>query len=143
MISIPQYILAEMQAHAAATAPEECCGLLAGRDGAGTARFPITNLPSSDPAIADLQVPPDRRLRYVMDPKEQLVAFKAMREAGIDLLAIYHSHPHSPAYPSATDIRLAFYPDVHFLIISPIDRPTIRAFRIIDGQVTEESIRAT
>jgi len=142
MISIPQHILAEMHIHAAATAPEECCGLLAGRDGAVTARFPISNLPSDDPAVADLQVPPDRRLRYVMDPKEQLAAFKTMRQTGVDLLAIYHSHPHSPAYPSATDIRLAFYSDVHFLIVSPIDRPTIRAFLIVDGQVTEAPIRA-
>ncbi len=92
--------------------------------------------------IVDLKVPADRRFRYVMDPKEQLLAFKKMRESSMTLIGIYHSHPHSPAYPSATDVRLAFYADVWYLIVSLEDRarPQVRAFRILDQKITEETI---
>lgn len=142
MIHIPKAICAEMIAHAAAEAPNECCGLLAGAAGTVRAIYQIRNLPSEDPAITELEVPPDRRLRYVMDPREQIRAFKEMREAGTELAAIYHSHPHSPAYPSATDVRLAFYPEVYYLIISLAKgAPEIRAFRIIDGKISEEKIQ--
>lgn len=130
-----------MIAHARAEAPNECCGLLSGKAGVMSEIYKIANLPSDDPAVVDLKVPPDRRLRYIMDPREQLRAFKEMRESGTDLLAIYHSHPHTPASPSATDVRLAFYPDVHYLIISlEKAQPTVRAFRIVDQKITEEQI---
>lgn len=142
MPQIPQGILDRMIAHAQAEAPNECCGLLAGREGIAGAIYPISNLPSDDPKVADLQVPPDRRFRYVMDPKEQLQAFKKMRQEGIDLVGIYHSHPHSPAYPSATDARLAFYPEAHYLIISLKEKaPEVRAFRIVDQKIVEEEIK--
>lgn len=132
-------------AHAQAEDPFECCGLLAGKDGIATEIYTITNLPSNDPSVIDLKVPPDRTLRYVMDPKEQITAFKQMRENGTELVAIYHSHTHSAAYPSETDIRLAFYPDVHYLIVSLEDKkkPHIRAFRIVDGKITEDEIILT
>ena len=55
---------------------------------------------------------------YFMDPQELLAAFKDMRQRGLDLTVIYHSHTHSPAYPSQTDIGLAYYPDAAYLIIS-------------------------
>lgn len=131
-----------MISHARTEAPNECCGLLAGREGVISKIYKISNLSADDPAIADLKVPPDRRFRYVMDPREQLRAFKEMREGGTELLAIYHSHPHSPAYPSATDVRLAFYSETHYLIISlKSGSPEIRAFRIIDQEITEEVIK--
>lgn len=131
--------------HAQAENPYECCGLLAGIEGRATEIYTITNLPSDDPSIIDLKVPADRTLRYVMDPKEQITAFKLMRENGTELVAIYHSHTHSPAYPSETDIRLAFYPDVHYLIVSLEDKnkPHIRAFRIIERKITEDKIVLT
>ncbi len=129
-------------AHAQADDPNECCGLLAGKAGVATEIYRIPNLPSDDPAVADLKVPEDRRLRYVMDPKAQIAAFKAMRENGTEMVAIYHSHTHSPAYPSATDVRLAFYPDVHYLIVSLEDKnkPHVRAFRIVKETIHEEAI---
>jgi proteasome lid subunit RPN8/RPN11 len=125
-----------MVAHAREEAPNECCGLLAGVEQI-SALFRIANLPSDAPLVADLQVPPDRRFRYVMDPAQQLRAFKKMREDDLTLLAIYHSHPHSPAYPSATDVRLAVYPDVHALIVSLEHDPDVRAFRIVGQAITE------
>ncbi len=135
-LRIPRSILDGMIAHAREEAPNECCGLLAGAQEIGTL-FRISNLPSDAPLVADLQVPPDRRLRYIMDPAEQLRAFKQMREEGLTLRAIYHSHPHSPAYPSATDVRLAVYPDVHYIIVSLAHDPDVRAFRIVHQTVTE------
>lgn len=141
MLQIPKAIIGEMIAHAQAEAPDECCGLLSGKENMVSEIYRIGNLPADDPAIADLKVPPDRRLRYVMDPKEQLRAFKAMRESGTELLAIYHSHPHSPAYPSATDVRLAFYTEAHYLIISlEKEKPEVRGFRMIDQKITEVTV---
>ncbi len=131
--------------HAQTEDPYECCGLLAGKNGIATEIYEITNLPSDDPSIVDLKVPADRTLRYVMDPKQQITAFKKMRENSTELVAIYHSHTHSPAYPSETDIRLAFYPDVHYLIVSleNKNKPQIRAFRIVNEKVSEEEVVLT
>jgi proteasome lid subunit RPN8/RPN11 len=142
MLRVPKGIWAEMITHARGEAPNECCGLLAGNEERVAQIYPIQNLPSDDPRVTDLKVPADRRFRYIMDPKEQLLAFKKMRQSGVELLGIYHSHPHSPAYPSETDVRLAFYADVYYLIISLEDkeRPQVRAFRIAEQTITEEKI---
>jgi proteasome lid subunit RPN8/RPN11 len=77
-----------------------------------------------------------------MDPKEQLAAFKDMEAAGLDLIGIYHSHTHTTAYPSRTDAAKAYYPDALYVIVSLAkrDAPDIRAFRMTDGQITEESV---
>jgi len=142
MIRIPEKIIQAMIDHATQEAPNECCGLLAGKEKEVRGIYRVSNLPSDHPSISDLKVPEDRRFRYVMDPKEQINAFKKMRESGIHLLAIYHSHPHSPAYPSKTDIRLAYYPDVHYLIISleQKKKPPVRAFRIVESIIREDEI---
>ncbi len=140
MLILPRYVREAMFEHAKTESPNECCGLLGGKYGVATACYPIENLPSDHPAVADLNLPADRRLRYVMDPEGQLRAFKAMREAETELVAIYHSHPHTPAYPSATDVRLAFT-DVHYLIVSLAALlPVVRAFRIRDGEISEDEI---
>ncbi len=142
MFQLTKEISDALISHAQEEDPYECCGLLAGKDGVATKIYRITNLPSDDPSIKDLKVPADRTLRYVMAPNEQIAAFKQMREDGTEILAIYHSHTHSPAYPSPTDVRLAFYPDVHYLIASLEDknRPHIRAFTILDEQISETEI---
>jgi len=144
MIRIPQSVIDKMISHARSEAPNECCGLLGGKENRVAEIYRIANLPADDPKIADLQVPADRRFRYIMDPKEQLLAFKKMRQEGIELIGIYHSHPHSPAYPSATDVRLAFYSEVYYLIVSleEKDRPQLRAFRILEGKIMEEKIES-
>ena len=80
---------------------------------------------------------------YRLDGREQLQVFDSMEEEGLELLAIYHSHTHSDAYPSNTDIRLAFYPDARYLLLSLEDReaPVLRSFFILDGEVTEEELQ--
>jgi proteasome lid subunit RPN8/RPN11 len=85
---------------------------------------------------------------YVMDPREQLRIMDEIDDAGQDLVAIYHSHTRSAAYPSRTDVELAFYPDTAYLIVSLADRdrPEIRAFRIAraapaGSQISEIPVR--
>ena len=112
--------------------PNECCGLIAAEDGDPVRVFPMRNADAS-PAT------------YRLDGKEQLQVFEELDAKGWDLWAIYHSHTHSDAYPSETDIKLAFYPEARYLLVSIADRanPVIRSFRILDGQVEEEELTLT
>ena len=130
MIKIPRLIIDEMVSHAKAEFPIECCGLLAGRDQEVTRFYKLTNKDRSSNT-------------YLMDSKEQFEAFKEFREKDIDLLAIYHSHIRSRAYPSKTDVRLAYYPDPHYIIISleDIKNIDIKAFKINEEIITEGEIK--
>lgn len=133
--------MSQMIVHAQSEKPNECCGLLAGSSDLITEIYPISNLPSDDPRIADFHIPEDRTVRYLMDPKEQFLAQRKMRELGLLFMGIYHSHPHSEAYPSQTDVRLAFYPDVFYFIVSLQNRePKVSAFSIADQTIQNEEI---
>jgi len=118
--------------HARAFVPQECCGLIAGENGRAVKRYELRN---DDPSV----------LRYNANPQDQLRAMQEMWANDWDLLVIYHSHTHTPAYPSATDRRLAFYPEAYYVIVSlqEPDRPSVRAYRIADGEVTERPLRVT
>ena len=89
---------------------------------------------------------------YRLDGTEQLRVFDQMEEAGLDLWAIYHSHTHSEAYPSPTDIQRAHYPDgsptypgIRYLLLSLEERanPVLRSFLFVEGEVTEEELTIT
>ncbi len=115
-------------AHARSDFPYEVCGLLAGEDGEIAKHYRIPNAARS-------------MTYYSMDPKAMLQAFNEMDEHDWDLLAIYHSHTHTEAFPSATDVELAFYPDAVYLIVSlQEDEPVARAFNIRDGKITERKL---
>ncbi|MBI2246320.1 MAG: M67 family metallopeptidase, partial [Armatimonadetes bacterium] len=78
---------------------------------------------------------------YMMDPKEQLVAFKEMEAAGLDLLGIYHSHTHTAAYPSRTDVAKAYYPDAIYVIISLMDQqPAIKGYKITESKISDAQV---
>jgi proteasome lid subunit RPN8/RPN11 len=119
----------EMIRHAREEYPNEACGLLAGKDGRVEKIYRMTNAEHSP-------------VTYRLDPEEQYRAMMDMEERGWDIVAIYHSHVASPAYPSATDVRMAYYPDSFYVIISLADRgrPEIRAFRIVDERVEEAEL---
>lgn len=124
----------ELIAHAREDLPNECCGLIAGRDGTATRVYRTANTEATP-------------FMYVMDPREQMRLMDEIEDAGEDLLAIYHSHTRSAAYPSRTDVDLAFFPDPFYVIVSLADRdaPEIRAFTLRrtapDGeQIAEEPI---
>lgn len=129
MLRIDDALYREMVEHGLREFPNEACGLLAGRDGRPVRFFAMRNLDASP-------------VSYRLDPKEQLAVFDRMDEEGWELLGIFHTHTHSEAYPSETDLRLAFYPDAYYLVMSLADRdhPVLRAFRIVDGEITEEEL---
>ena len=109
---------------------QECCGLLAGRDGVITHAYPARNA-ASDPAT-----------RYEIAPEELFRIMREIRGVGLQLLGIYHSHPNGANEPSRTDIARAYYPDAAYLIVSPqpdAEAP-VRAFSIRDGDVLELQI---
>ncbi|MBI3597728.1 MAG: M67 family metallopeptidase [Nitrospirae bacterium] len=127
MLKIPKQIYDQMLVHAEAEAPNECCGLLAGKNGTAEAIHPMTNIHQSP-------------VSYMIDPKEQFAVFKEMRAKENELIAIYHSHPHTEAYPSATDVRLAYYPEAVYIIVSleNPERPVLKAYRIIHNKISPE-----
>jgi [CysO sulfur-carrier protein]-S-L-cysteine hydrolase len=142
--------------HARSLDPFECCGLLAGKDGTISLHYRITNTVAKDnqaiqvfdqanvKQLGHLSERTRAEVAYFMDPKEMLGAFKDMRRRELDLLVIYHSHTHSPAYPSATDVGLAYYPDAVYVIVSleTKEKPDIRAYWIKDGQVSAAAYQA-
>jgi proteasome lid subunit RPN8/RPN11 len=112
-----------MRGAALAAAPLEACGLCGGREGRVTAFHPLANADASGE-------------HYRMRPEEQFAAVRAMRAAGDRLLAIWHSHPASPARMSEEDLRLAFTPETVYLITS-LDtpgEPALRGFTVRDGR---------
>jgi proteasome lid subunit RPN8/RPN11 len=116
--------------HATRDAPRECCGIIAGRDSVPMQLFETRNIAAGNRF-------------YEIDPAELIdLEFREFPERGWELVAIYHSHPESAAYPSATDVELAFWPDAVFLICSLVDRdrPEIRGFRIRDGAIQEMTL---
>ena len=117
-IVIPRALLTEIESHAQEEVPRECCGLLAGRGGQIVARYPLRNQ-SADP-----------EREYFATPEDLFVAMRRMRERREELLAIYHSHPRGPAYPSATDLETAFYPEAVYLIVALTPTPEVRCFQI-------------
>jgi proteasome lid subunit RPN8/RPN11 len=115
----------DLIAHAREEDPNECCGLIGGSDGEATTLYKARNAEASP-------------LRYNLDPADQFRIMTAMEEKGEDLVAIYHSHTKSPAYPSQTDINLAAYPDALTVIVSLKEREEpVRAYLIRDSQVEE------
>ncbi len=120
----------EIIAHAQAELPRECCGVIAGRAGRATRLYRLTNLEAGN------------RL-YRVDDTELYRVYREIEDQGGELLAIYHSHPASPPYPSATDVSLAFWAEAYYIICSLTDpaAPEVRAFHIRDERITEPGIQ--
>lgn len=130
MFIINKYHLEELIAEAKKKFPKEACGVLAGKDSRVYEIISLTN--ENNSAVS-----------YFASPKEQLRAFKMMREKGLNLVAIYHSHPHSQAWPSSTDLEQALYPEATNIIISlmSLNSPVVRAFKYDDKLVKEVEIK--
>jgi len=131
MLALPKKFIDEMIAHAREEAPNECCGIIAGQDGRAVKLFRAKNSEAS-PYL------------YNVDPQELFRIYRECDENGWEFLAIYHSHTKTKAYPSPTDIDQAYWPESYYVIISVRrrGRPTKRAFRIVDGTVSEEALVA-
>lgn len=117
-----------MYADVNSRAPEEACGMLAGKDGHVLKVFPATNVLHS-------------QVRYRIEPKEQLDIFNQIEQRGWDLLAIYHSHPKGPSHPSKTDIQESYYPEAIYIIWAQTGGTwNHRGFLIQDGKFREVPI---
>jgi proteasome lid subunit RPN8/RPN11 len=123
-LTLPRTLADEMIGHCLAGRPNEACGLLAARDGEIAKVLKMTNAAGSP-------------VRYALDPKEQFTAYRLLDREGLDLAGVFHSHTHTEAYPSPTDVRLASE-DVPYVIVSLVaDPPSIRAFRIVKASWTD------
>jgi proteasome lid subunit RPN8/RPN11 len=132
VLTIKKADLRSICAHCNQEYPNEACGILAGRDGKAERIYRMAN---AEPG----------RDFYVMDPQQQFTVLKEIRQAGLELVGIYHSHTGSHAYPSLTDVSLAYYPEAVYLIVGLMDRnnPQARGYTIVDGRITEVSLNIT
>lgn len=125
-MKISQQLIDEMVAHAREDLPNECCGMVGGRDGAATSVVRVVNSAASP-------------LRYEMDPQGQYNALKAIEDGGDELLAIYHSHTKSAAYPSQTDVNQALnWPEQVYLIVSLAEEePDVKGYLLADLKIED------
>jgi [CysO sulfur-carrier protein]-S-L-cysteine hydrolase len=128
-MQIARQLYEELVAHAEADAPNECCGMIASRDGEAVRVYRAANAAASP-------------LRYEIDGAEQYQIQMDIDRADLDLGAIYHSHTRSAPYPSQTDINLAFYPEALYVIVGLAgDGPEVKAYEIRDGKVIDAELR--
>lgn len=128
---ISRELYEEMVGHAREEAPNECCGMIASRDGDAVAVYRATNAAASP-------------LRYEIDGAEQYRIQMEIYDADLELGAIYHSHTRTAPYPSQTDINLAFYPDSVYVIVGLAgEEPEVKAYTIRDGQVLDAELSVT
>jgi [CysO sulfur-carrier protein]-S-L-cysteine hydrolase len=125
---IPAYVRDAMVSHSQTELPNECCGLLLGKQAIERA-VPMRSIPPAPDA-------------YYMDPEQQIAVFTSMEASGEQLLGIYHSHPKGPVEPSGMDVQLAFHPDALYVIISLADlqHPELGVYRLEDGQFKKVEI---
>jgi proteasome lid subunit RPN8/RPN11 len=119
----------EITSHAREAAPHECCGLIGGTSDRQAQSIYRTRNVAADPLVA-----------YEAAPEDLFAAQRVMRQRDEELLAIYHSHPRSAdPQPSATDVRLAYYPAAVYLIVGfRNSEPCVRAFRLIENEARWE-----
>jgi [CysO sulfur-carrier protein]-S-L-cysteine hydrolase len=129
MVRIPKTIFQEMVDHAKREWPLECCGILAGKDKTVQKSFELRNAEKSP-------------ILYSMTPRDQMKVFEEMEKESMKMVAIYHSHPNTIPFPSETDVKLTFYPDVSSIIISLKEEknPVVKAFQIEKEAIYLEEI---
>lgn len=126
---IAQALIDEIVAHAREDLPNECCGMVGGRDGRLLTVHRTTNVEASP-------------FRYGIGGQELMNTKTKIEESGEEVAAMYHSHTKTPAYPSQTDINLAGWPEAIYLIVSLADpdAPDLKGFWIRDGKIAEADL---
>jgi proteasome lid subunit RPN8/RPN11 len=128
VLILSESIYRQMVAHSVDGYPLEACGLLAGRDETVSTCYPTAN------AAASARV-------YTVEPRDMLRADRDAEAAGNELIGVFHSHTHTDAYPSPTDVAEAPDPGWHYVLVSLRDvEPVVRSFRIVEGKITEEPV---
>lgn len=131
---ISESFVNKLKQYALAEHPNECCGILAGKNSTIKRVYPVTNIYSSP-------------YRYLMDPQEQFEVMRDAEKRGFDILGFYHSHTNSPPYPSATDVRMALqsgWLNIEYVLLSTLDKlnPVINSYIITEeGEITEVDIK--
>lgn len=122
---IPRDMYQKMVVHAKKEAPLESCGIMGGHGQEALRFYPTPNLEQSPS-------------RYSIPPQEMLRVLHELDQLGLDLIGLFHSHPLTEALPSAADVRLAYYPDAVYLILSlkHPDRPDLKGFHIRNGAIS-------
>jgi len=129
MLKIYQKIVDEIYRHALKEAPLEACGYLAGKKNIITKNYPMTNIDES-------------RVHFTFDVNEQFRVMRDARSNGLEIIAVYHSHPSSPARLSEEDIRLANDPDIYYIVVSTVrSNLDMRSFKIKDGVIKVEKLK--
>ena len=126
-MKISQKLIDEMISHAREDLPNECCGMIGGREGEANSVVRVENAAASP-------------LRYEMDPQGQFDALKAIEDAGEELIGIYHSHTRSAAYPSQTDVNEAvMWPEQVYVIVSLEDEqaPDVKAYDLAETKIAD------
>jgi [CysO sulfur-carrier protein]-S-L-cysteine hydrolase len=160
VLVLPESHWYRIVAHCLDCLPLEACGLLAGVQeqpgGAGPAgtTSPLAGSGPAGlgPAASDGSLAAVREVfpttnaagsarLYTVEPRDLLRADRAAEAAGLALIGVWHSHTHTPAFPSPTDVGQAPDPDWHYVLVSLSDvEPVLRSYRIVAGQVTEEPV---
>ncbi len=122
-------------AHCHARVPEEACGLFAGPvDGSGEPTGVVDTVYATTNTEASART-------YTVDSRDLIKAMRDAESRGLGLIGVYHSHTHTDAYPSATDVRQASYPEWIYALVSLKDpEPVVRAYRIRDGEIAEVQV---
>lgn len=133
MLTLPRAMVDQVLAHARRDHPDECCGVITAKDGVASRVVEMTNAERSPTG-------------FVLDPAEQLRVWRAADDADEEMLAVYHSHTMTEAYPSRTDVKwglTAGFP--HWLLVSTrSEEDEVRSFTISpDGEITEEPVTIT
>jgi proteasome lid subunit RPN8/RPN11 len=133
MLALGEDVWHEMVGHALGGLPDETCGLLGGDPATGevTVFYPCANAARSSRV-------------YTVDPRDHLRADRDAEGRGLEIVGVVHSHTHTEAYPSPTDVAQAPEPSWHYVIVS-LKRPeaVLRSYRIVDGEVSEEGVALT
>jgi proteasome lid subunit RPN8/RPN11 len=130
MLRLPAPVYTQIVGHCLSGLPDEACGLLGGTAarGAVVTCYPTRNVAAS----AKL---------YTVDPKQHLQADRDAEKQGNTIIGVFHSHTHTDAYPSPTDVAQAPDPDWHYVIVSLRDsHPVLRSYRIVEGRIDEEPV---
>jgi len=127
-VQITSAMRAAIEREAVSRRPSECCGLLSGSDGVISDIHPLRN---------DAQTP---ETRFSAAPEDLFAATRKIRGNGHRLLGIYHSHPHTAAYPSPSDVEMAFYPEAVYFIVSLAPHVELKAFRIRESRIEDVAL---
>jgi proteasome lid subunit RPN8/RPN11 len=130
MLRLAPLVYKQMVGHCYDGLPDEACGLLAGDPASGKAMicYPTANADASSRT-------------YTVDPRDMLRADRDAESKGFTILGVFHSHTHTDAYPSPTDVAQAPDPEWHYVLVSlRDDAPVVRSYRIVDGKISEEPV---